>query len=59
MNKFFLFFNNSDLSIYYLNGLIILALHLRFKTPKLQLFNIKFDHKIYVKKLDAFFYKQY
>lgn len=59
MNKFFLFFNNFDLLIYYVNGSIILALYLRFKTPKLQLFNIKFDNKIYVKKLDTFFCKQY
>ena len=49
------FFDNSDLSIRYLNGPMILAPHSRLKTPKPQVHDADFDDTDYIKKLGAFY----
>lgn len=54
ISKFPPFFDNSDLSIRYLNGPMIPAPHSRLKTPKPQLYDAEFDDTDYLKKLGAF-----
>lgn len=49
------FFENSDLSIRYLNGPMILAPHSRLKTPEPQLYGTDFDDTDYIGKLGAFY----
>lgn len=48
------FLDNSDLSLRYLNGPMILASHSRLKTPKPQLYNAEYDDTDYIKRLGAF-----
>lgn len=49
------FFENSDCSIRYLNGTMILAPHSRLKTPKPRLNDAEFDDADYIKELGAFY----